>query len=216
MGQVPNRQMRRRGWTMVELLVAIGVAAVLVGVLCPLYAGGRQRARSLSCDGNLRQLGLALSLYAANHDLKLPIASSAWYADKSKPSIADVLADYVSEPDLFRCPADDHMYRPDENRTSYHYTEALGGTSVNGPWLFELRTNYPWADRVVLVSTDEPGKMIALRDLDPNVHRPTLNWGRPDDLWAGNCLFLDGHVEFVDCDPWARVIIPESRHATSE
>ena len=208
-----NVRVRRRGITIVELVVAVGVAALLVGILCPLYASGRQRARALSCDGNLRQLGIALSLYAANHDLKLPVASSAWYADKSKPCIADALAEYVSDASVFRCPADDHMYRPDENRTSYHYTEALGGTNINGPWLFELATNYPWGNRVWLVGTDEPAKMTALRDLDPGIHRPSRHWGRPEGFWAGNYLFLDSHVEFVDADPWTRIIVPRSRIA---
>jgi prepilin-type processing-associated H-X9-DG protein len=200
-----------RGMTIVELVVAVGVAALLVALLCPMYAVARQRARGLSCDGNLRQLGIALSMYAANHDLQLPVAGAAWCADRSKPSIADVLAEYVPNENQFRCPADGHMYLPEENRTSYHYTEALGGTSINGPWLFELAASYPWGDQVLLVGADEPAKMTALRDLDPNIHRRTRHWERPEDFWAGNYLFLDGHVEFVRSDPWMRIVVPWSR-----
>jgi prepilin-type processing-associated H-X9-DG protein len=202
---------RRRGVTIAELVVAIGIGALLLGILCPLYGGARQRARTLGCDGNLRQLGIALSLYAANHDLRLPPASSAWYADKSKPCIADAVAEYVPDEGVLRCPADDHMYLPSENRTSYHYTEALGGTGINGPWLFELAANYPWGNRVWLVGTDEPGTMIALRDLDPSIHRGSRPSERPDEFWAGNYLFLDGHVEFADSDPWTRIIVSRDR-----
>ena len=210
--------MHRRGLTIVELVVTIGIAALLVGLLCPLYAGGRQRARTLGCDGNLRQLGIALSMYAANHDLKLPIAGSAWYIDKSAPSIADVLGDYVSDPGIFRCPADDHMYLPNENRTSYHYTEALGGASINGPWLFELRANYPWGYRTWLVGTNESSKMIVLRDLDPSIHRQNGSQprSRPEDFWACNYLFADGHVEFIDSDPWKRIVVPRSEIAPQQ
>ena len=64
----------RLGFTLVELLVVIGVIAVLVGVLLPTLSAARKRANLLRCQANLRQITEACLLRA--HDSKgwLPLA----------------------------------------------------------------------------------------------------------------------------------------------
>ncbi len=57
--------MRIRGFTLVELLVVVGVIGVLAGILLPVLARTRESARRASCANNLRQVGLAMKMYAA-------------------------------------------------------------------------------------------------------------------------------------------------------
>lgn len=59
-------------FTLLELLVVIGVLAVLASLLLQAMAGSKQRARSARCRGNLRQWGMAYRMYADDNEDYLP------------------------------------------------------------------------------------------------------------------------------------------------
>jgi prepilin-type N-terminal cleavage/methylation domain-containing protein len=64
--------MKRRGFTLIELLVVIAIIAILAAILFPVFAKARDSARKTSCASNMRQLGLALQMYAQDYDETLP------------------------------------------------------------------------------------------------------------------------------------------------
>jgi len=68
------------GFTLVELLVVIAVIAILAALLSPALANSKEKAQSVNCISNLRQLGLAASLYADDETDCLPWSERHWTA----------------------------------------------------------------------------------------------------------------------------------------
>lgn len=66
---------RRAGFTLVELLVVIGIIAVLMGILLPALNKARQQAWRIKCLSNARQLGTAVHLYANENRSFLPASN---------------------------------------------------------------------------------------------------------------------------------------------
>jgi len=87
----------RHGFTLLELLVAIGIIALLIAIFLPVASLAREHARKTQCANNLRQVGAALELYNQTHQA-LPLVATA-------QGLSDALAD-VRVTGIMRCPDD--------------------------------------------------------------------------------------------------------------
>ena len=62
----------RKGFTLIELLVVIAIIAILAAILFPVFARAREKARQSSCLSNVKQISLAVMMYAQDYDETLP------------------------------------------------------------------------------------------------------------------------------------------------
>ena len=109
-----SRCRRHRGFSLIELMVVIGIIAVLIGLLLPAIIRSRESARTIQCASQLRQLGQALANYANQFDGHLP-AWSGWHVaggdgtgeDEPGPGWTEQLAPFFVPPTspVYNCPS---------------------------------------------------------------------------------------------------------------
>src|SRR5947207_6886837 len=68
-----SRRPLSRAFTLVELLVVIGIIALLIGILLPALTKAREASQKTACLSNLRQLGTAMQIYATEYKDYIPI-----------------------------------------------------------------------------------------------------------------------------------------------
>ena len=81
--------MSRRGFTLIELLVVIAIIALLAAILFPVFAKAREKARQTQCLSNIKQLALAVLMYANDHDEFLPPTVHGTPSDPAIPLLAE-------------------------------------------------------------------------------------------------------------------------------
>ena len=136
-----------RGFTLVELLVVIASIAVLVALLLPVLSRAKEKARRTACLNNLKQVNLALHLYAGENGDRLPSLGQVTYVTYKDvvKSFAGINGASSPQDKIFTCPADTYYY--DEGTAIYvpqgrHEQVVFDYSSYvfNG---LNLLTNYP-------------------------------------------------------------------------
>ncbi len=130
---------RRTAFTLVELLIVIGIIALLISILLPTINAAREQANKTKCSSNLKQLGTAWTGYlnesrgvlpAPSQGLKTRISKRDWfYWQPGRDPNESPIAPYLSKPlklDVFRCPSDNvEQHKKDDGSGPYRYSYAM-------------------------------------------------------------------------------------------
>ena len=213
----------KAGFTLIELLVVVGIIGLLAAMLLPVISKARNRARTATCQGNLKQFGLAIQTYVSDYNEVIP-----YLEDSNGVSWRSYLYEYQKVTEVYDCPADVFRqndgseyvpYSADSNAAGWTSSEssvwssygangvhtAAGGS--NPP--FVLQDNDPFN---VSNSLIDPTSVVMLTDGVNDTSKPHAVWfdgngagftrsSVEDDTGLNrhdqkqNYLFFDGHVQ---------------------
>jgi prepilin-type N-terminal cleavage/methylation domain-containing protein/prepilin-type processing-associated H-X9-DG protein len=107
-------KLKQIGFTLIELLVVIAIIAILAAILFPVFTQAREKARSIACISDLKQLGLAYFMYRTDYDERWPTqqVDGVGVNDSGKPPVfgygqnwIDEIMPYIKNSGLWKCPS---------------------------------------------------------------------------------------------------------------
>ena len=208
---------RSTGFTLIELLVVVAIIAILAGLLLPALSRAKEKARSIGCLNNLKQLQLCWQMYTDNYNGTIPpndasgavSLAGSWIEGDARVEIDSkniekaVLFPYNKSAKIYHCPSDRSTVLRFPNLLRNRSVSMSTGLAHNNPDFKIVITKYAG-----ILDPPPTGALVFL-DEDPNsiqngslgIRRPALKiydyWNLPGSRhdYGCNLSFADGHAE---------------------
>ena len=199
---------RIRGFTLIELLVVIAIIAILAGMLLPALSKAKQKAQGISCINNLKQLGLAMLMYADESGGYIPRGNGyPWFLVYMPYMPEGGRDDDFRTVKIYKCGAYPHA----KNRQKEQII-----TYVINAWKFSSPQDMNGSEQIgpsKITSFQNPSDTIHLADNEDGSWRPIVS-GYQDAITDLNDVWAPGHIPYNErtkrLNPERRVA--EDRH----
>lgn len=215
---------RGRAFSLIELLVVVAIIAILASLLLPALRGAKEKAKLATCASNLKQIGLAIHVYADDHGGWLPsdaAAASLFYyggiGTADNPFFPRPLNRYVSNAKaVWRCPSDTGW-----SPWGTPYDKSIFAGYGASYFYHSVYLSVPWYlpeynDPVCGIDWGRGGHKLAefirpseaflygdasalvYHDVIRNYSPEFWHWHTDKPPVKANICFMDGHVAFIE------------------
>lgn len=218
-----NHRLHHAAFTLVEILVVIGIVMLLIAIMLPSLGRAREHSRQLACATNMRSIAQAVTMYADENFDSFPVTThiaqeGGWIL---------TVAEYLQDKRVYRCPSDSSTdwFRPSDSPAEQLVNDRVNSYATNvyisprkdpPPGAIDTRSKYGFLVRRLIPHPGETVHFAELADTSwaktaaDHLHAdqwvPSMLTGLPltdprDEVAIGrhlkqeNYAFTDGHVE---------------------
>jgi prepilin-type N-terminal cleavage/methylation domain-containing protein/prepilin-type processing-associated H-X9-DG protein len=212
-----RRALNGRAFTLIELLVVIAIIAILAAMLLPALSSAKQRAWTIACNSNLRQVELGMKMFAdENGELYPESGTRIMWGTNDIPTDQggsgqrgwmEQIFQYVGNTNVYHCPG--NVQLPFQNQSAFNYFNGCRAAYVFANGFAPVKNTqilYPSA-YVLSGDTIDNNQYFSIYDCDKDDYVQDCIGGEtdvPEDSqveWQAhskgqNVLFADGHTKW--------------------